>query len=427
VKSCTTCASPLYSDVKYCPFCGNGTTADARAKKASAAPAAAPVAVPVDEPAVPTPRAKRKPEPAAAPVQTVSTAAAAPAASASLTPAPAPVTPAAAAPARALPTPSPAAAPPRPSNKGGVGKWVVIAVILVGLISYFKGKPDQNELSCNAAFDAGNKALLAKDMAGARSQALLANGTCTGASRSKAQSLQTAIESAESASTGCLRSFRTIDSHLDDHKLTSARDALNQLSSTCSADPDAVQDRKKLSAAVAATQAAQATLRAALDAKDVAAAKTAYGQLAGLNRENGDLASLKNELDQLTAAAAAAEAPPAAAPPVVASPAPEPAPAPAPAVAPAPVRTMEVPRSLPVPPPPSRKPERDSGAAIKAEMAMGFLRDAEMAMSQKKFDAAKTYVESARRMDPNNPRLDSTLQQIRDREFQVLQQETTIK
>lgn len=412
MKSCTTCASPLYSDVKYCPFCGNGTTADARAKKAAAAPVASPVAAPVEEPFVLAPRAKRTLEPAAAPAQAVRAAAAVPVPKASAVPVPE------AAPVLGTPAPFPVDTPPVSPQKGGAGKWIALIVILAGLFLYFKGKPDQNELSCSAAFEAGNKALLAKDMAGASSQALLANGVCTGASRSKSQSLQAAIESAESASTGCLRNFRAIDSHLEDHKLTSARDTLNQLSSTCSADPDAAEDRKKLSAAVAATQAAQATLREALDAKNVAGAKTAYGNLVGLNRENVELASLKGELDQLTAAAAAA----AEAPPVAAATAPEPPPIQA--IAHAPVRAMEAPRSFL---PPSHKLETNSGAVVKAEMATSFLRDAETALSQKKFDAAKTYVDSARRMDPNNPRLDSMLQQIRDREHQVLQQESTLR
>jgi hypothetical protein len=419
VKSCTTCASSLYSDVKYCPFCGDGTTADARTGKATAAPASAPVPAPVAaavaapavEASVAAPRAGRVPEPAAPPAQAV------PAAPAPEAPAvPVPEAAPAPAPARGTPTPVAEDTPPVLAKKGGAGKWVVLALILAGLFLYFKSKPDQDELSCNAAFDAGNKALLAKDMATARSQALLANGVCNGASRSKAQSLESAIASAESASNDCLQNFRTIESHLDDHKLTSARDALNRLSSTCSADPDAAAGRKKLSTAVAATQAAQAALREALDAKDLALAKAVYAHLAGLNRENDDLASLKNELDQLAAAAVAeAETPPAAVVPAS-------EPAPVQAAAPAPARSMDAPRS-----PPGRKPETDNGAGVKAEMAAGFLRDAETALSQKKFDAAKTYVDSARRMDPTNPRLDSMLQQIRDREFQVLQQESTIR
>jgi HEPN domain-containing protein len=422
VKSCTTCASPLYSDVKYCPFCGNGTTADAGTNKPAPAPVTvtatvdSSVDVPVGDPVVPAPRAKRTSEPVAALAQANSVP---PIASEVHMPEASPVPASKAVRARGTPTSPAVDIPPVPPKKGGTGKWVVLAVILGGLFFYFKGKPDQNELSCNAAYDAGNKALLAKDIVGARSQALIANGVCAGASRSKLQSLQTAIESAESIATGCMHSFGAIDDYLDDHKLTSARNALNQLSSMCSADSSAEEDRKKLSAAFAATQAAQFTLREALDAKNLAGAKTAYGQLAGLNRENEDLVSLKNELDQLTADAAEA----AEAAPVVAAPAPEPAPAQA--VSPAPVRVMEAPRAtLPTP---SRKLETDNGANVKVEMAASFLRDAETALSQKKFDAAKTYVDSARRMDPNNPRLDSMLQQIRDREHQVLQQESTLR
>ena len=42
-------------------------------------------------------------------------------------------------------------------------------------------------------------------------------------------------------------------------------------------------------------------------------------------------------------------------------------------------------------------------------------------------DAAKTYLDSARRIDPANSRIDSLARRIRDREHQVLQTETTIK
>jgi hypothetical protein len=76
---------------------------------------------------------------------------------------------------------------------------------------------------------------------------------------------------------------------------------------------------------------------------------------------------------------------------------------------------------------PTASGTQDAGAAQRTSMATMFLRDAEQALLQRKFDAAKTYVESARRADPNNPQLDSMMQQIRDRERQMLQEETTIR
>ena len=64
---------------------------------------------------------------------------------------------------------------------------------------------------------------------------------------------------------------------------------------------------------------------------------------------------------------------------------------------------------------------------MRNDMAQSFLRDAERAMADGRFDAAKTYLDSARRVDPNNPRIDSLSRRIRERERQVLQTETTIK
>ena len=64
---------------------------------------------------------------------------------------------------------------------------------------------------------------------------------------------------------------------------------------------------------------------------------------------------------------------------------------------------------------------------MRNDMAQSFLRDAERALLEGKFDAAKTYLDSARRVDPTNPRIDSLSRRIRDREHQVLQTETTIK
>ena len=66
-------------------------------------------------------------------------------------------------------------------------------------------------------------------------------------------------------------------------------------------------------------------------------------------------------------------------------------------------------------------------AAARAEMAQSFVRDAERALLERKFDAAKTYLEGARRLDPGNAQIDSLSRQIRARERQVLQTETSIR
>ena len=60
-------------------------------------------------------------------------------------------------------------------------------------------------------------------------------------------------------------------------------------------------------------------------------------------------------------------------------------------------------------------------------MAQGFLRDAEAALRQMKFDTAKTYVESALRVDPKNSQANVLSRRIRERELQYLNEETSIK
>ena len=421
MKSCPTCASSLYSEVKYCPFCGTGTATGARPK-----PAAAPVPppAPAAADAVVTESGRNT-----APAQPVP-AAAAPAAAA---PAPARAAEAARpaaqgwaagknakAAASALPPgtpPPPPLSPPPP--KSGKGKWIVIGAALVALFIYTVGKPDPAELACDSALEQGNKALLAKDLTGARAQAATASGACKGpAARKEVTTLLNAVAAAQKKNTGCQRSFRIIGSHLEEHKLASARTALNGLSLNCADDADATALRSRLSEATGAADSAQAALRTALDNKDLAAAKSNLQALKMTNRENPDLPGLKAEVAQLAAAEAAPAAPannPAPAAPVAAAPAPAPVSA-APRAA-EPVRERA----------PARRSAPESTANPKAEMASAFLHDAETALAQKKFDAARTYVDSARRVDPTNPRLDSLTQQIRDRERQVLQQETIIR
>lgn len=292
----------------------------------------------------------------------------------------------------------------------------MLAVLLAGVFLFMRDKkPNVDAQACTNAFDMGMKALASKDMDTARLQVTTANGVCQGDGRSKAASLKAAVEQADTSRTACQRSFFQIEGLIDEHKLSSARTAIRGLSSACAADPDAGTWRSRLAAGVTAAQAAQASLRTALDTKELAQAKSSLQQLTNANRENPDLAALKAEVDQLAAAVAATAEPAVAAAPATVTPPP----------------AVDAPPAIMLPAPRERAPVRrvevDSASNAKADMATAFLHDAETALGQKKFDAARTYVDSARRVDPTNPRLDSMNQQIRERERQVLQQETTIR
>lgn len=397
MKQCSVCSKPLQGAVRFCPFCGEGTDpASTRARPATVA------AVPLEPAPPPVPRAV-------------------------------PVTPAPAAPPQAGPAPAaatvtrttPADIPPAPprhppaaraARKSGKGKWIAGAILLGLVVLYNVGSSDKQVAvadPCETAFDLGTKAVTAGDLAAARTHALRASAECGDSGRAKTDTLQRAIAAAEKSENACLRTFRTIDGLMQDSRPGRARAGLNELTATCSDKPAAQELRNRLEATQEAIQGALGDVRSAIDARDPAQARAALAKLAGLNRDEPNLGQLKGEVDALEAAIAKETAA---------------------AAAPEPVPSVEV---IPPVAPIQRMPERarepaatrsaDSAAAQRASMASMFLRDAEQALAQRKFDAARTYVESARRVDPNNPQLDSLMQLIRERERQMLQQETTIR
>jgi hypothetical protein len=278
-------------------------------------------------------------------------------------------------------------------------------------------KPVIEENACESAFDLGTQAVTSGDLAAARTQALRASAECGDKERAKVNTLQRAIAAAEKTDNTCQRNFRSIDGLLQDSRPGRARAGLNELTAACSNKPEAEALRTRLEATQESIKAALADVRSALDARDQAQARAALAKLTGLNRDEPSLNQLKWEVDALDTAAAAAAQP---APPAEVF-----MPGAAPVQrAPSQVQEPVAPRA---PTAPSASSTQDAGAAQRTSMATMFLRDAEQALLQRKFDAAKTYVESARRADPNNPQLDSMMQQIRDRERQMLQEETTIR
>jgi len=403
LKLCSGCSVTLQGEVAFCPFCGEGVDGAVRKVVPAAATVAAPVAAVPAPPSVPVPAAPvATPQPAAVPAASVPPVAAVPPS--------APLTP-------ARPPADRAPIPPA-TRKGGKGKWIAGGIALLLVVLYNVGsrdKPVIEENACESAFDQGTKAVTSGDLDAARTQALRASAECGDKERAKVNTLQRAIAAAEKTDNTCQRNFRAIDGLLQDSRPGRARAGLNELTAACSNKPEAEALRTRLEATQEAIKAALADVRSALDARDQAQARAALAKLTSLNRDEPSLNQLKWEVDALDAAAAAAAQP---APPAEVF---------MPGAAPVPRAPSPEPAAQRVPSAPSASGTQDAGAAQRTSMATMFLRDAEQALLQRKFDAAKTYVESARRADPNNPQLDSMMQQIRDRERQMLQEETTIR
>ena len=406
MNKCVKCQSVLVGGVPFCPFCGQavaGAVAPPPLPKpvaAVAAPAPAPAkAAPKPEPKVepkvePKPAVRVEPGPVPQPVSQ---------------PEPAPVpkpTPKVATPAR----------PPAPPKKWP--RWLAGIAVLALVIVYMNGKPgSKNESACNDAIDSGLKLVSNGSLDGARGKLATAKLACSGKSSAKADDLQAAIARAGAASSGCQRSVKAIESALDGKRLQTADAALGKLDADCAGASAVESLRKQLARQQAAAASVQVGVRQSLDSKDGPAAQNGIARLEAIDREYPELKQLKAELQAL----ATPEPAPVSVPAAVSAPAP----------APAPIETAPV-RSVPKEPAPARVVERpapavDNGAALRNDMAQSFLRDAEKALLEGKFDAAKTYLDSARRIDPNNTRIESLSRRIRDRERQVLQTETTIK
>jgi hypothetical protein len=317
--------------------------------------------------------------------------------------------------------------PAKPQRKRS---WIKIALILVGLLfvlSWFGRGPSKDTLACDNALNQGNKLLAAGNLAGASAQSVHANVSCSGAARSKAEDLQAAVLKAENSGISCARALKAIDDQLDNHQLGTARSQLDQLNKRCAADAGAKKLRQRLVTAQNGANSATEAVRRALAQRDAGAADKAIDRLAGLNRDADDLAGFRAALATLQAEQASARQ--AATVPAAAANAPTPAATRAPAQPVLATPSVQTPTPTPAvtqrqPAAPLVKPEVHNA---KAEMAVSFIQDAETALSQGRFDAARTYLDSARRMDPNSPRLDALARQIRERERQLMQQETTIR
>ena len=392
---CIKCKGGLFSAVSHCPYCGHAVAGAAKPAAAvrpplPPVPAPMPVAPPVAPkpppvPVTPAPAPKAPPKPAQPQPQ------------AAPKPVPAP------APAPAVPV------PPSPPRKWL--RWVGGLAVLAFVVVYMNGKPGgKNDAACNDAIDSGLKLVANGSLDGARQKLATAKNVCTGKSSAKADDLQAAIGKAGAASGSCQRGVRAIERAIDGHQLQSAASGIAALDADCAGAASVASLRKQLARQQAAAASVLVGVRQALDAKDAAAASNGIARLEAIDREALELRQLKADVQALSAAPAAAAVT---------------APVSTPAVQePAPVRAVE--RSALAERRPLETSPVDSGTAMRSEMAQAFLRDAERSLLEGKFDAAKTYLESARRVDPGNARIDNLSRRIRERERQVLQTETTI-
>lgn len=389
-ERCAGCGGPLYDTVAHCPYCGRD--------QSSAVPAALGAAkAVVDAGAAAAPLHASHALPAPAPVLQAEELAVAPA-------------PPVRTPAKPVPPAEASAARPGPRVRA-LHLGIVGTVALLGAAGsiFLAHKPGPQD-ACGVVLAQAARLLTAGDPLGARMNTEMAMGACWGQPQARVTAMKAQVDAAITRQPVCERTFHRATGELAEHLLQSAQSTLDKLDIACVTSSLAKSLHQRINAGEAAADAAVTTTRSKLAQGDVNAARTALALVLASNSEHPDLAALQSEIQSGVKATEAATV---IAPVAIRAAAPKATPRES-------VRAAATPAVVPV-------PSKSPAVNPQAELIHSFLRDAETSMNQLKFDAAKTYVESARRIDPGNPLAASLLRQIKERELRYMNEETSIK
>ena len=414
--TCTACSKGLFEAVRFCPYCGVATASPSaiRAKVSSTpvSPAQAETERNVDKTSGSDKPQATEGEPPLLPAPKPTAVSASPVATT------APVPPQRKTSPSPLPLPAedePAAAPEAPREPSRSKLPVaIVAALMVIVAGYLLSGPTDKEVACDMQLALAAEMLAAGDAVGARGQSVLALASCNADSRSKANELQAAADKALVLRANCEKNLRRAESLIGEHRLQSAISTIDELDNSCSDVPQTKTLHLLLDAGQSAAASAEAETRQKLASSDLKGARVSLDQLSAVNREHPEIAALRVDIQNALKAqddAAAADAASAA------------------AVAAATAADAATAAVVPAPPKPAvvEAPVRNN-ATFTAQNALvnGFLRDAEIALSELKFDKAKTYVESARRIDPANSQAVFLARQIKNRELEYARKEMTI-
>jgi hypothetical protein len=397
----------LGNEVAFCPFCGCAT---------AEAPVAEPVAADTATSAAQT---HVEPPPPAVPAKGASFAASEAKAETNAKPAklggravgkpPEPTTPPQRSRKEEAVKPQVQVSPPSPSQSSSkkLRNFVVLAVAAIGTYTFINHGPSQSAKECESAVEQAATSLKNGDLTAARMEASRGGLACGGEQNADklAVILQTIDQQEAEIQRKCNVATRPIAAMLSGHRLTSASSALDRLSPACAEMDVTTELRHQLGRATTMAAAVSEQIKTALAEGNADSARRLIGDLEKADTENSLLPQWRAAVVRLEAAQTPAFAPPNSAPATELRTSPYMHQAP----------SMANSRPANVPPQSSQN-----------EMARQFLSDAESALAQKRFDAARTFAESARRLDPNNPRVRALTRAIQERERQVLQEETTI-
>lgn len=410
MNPCLSCSKTLFETVAYCPFCGKPTDAKrvAAAVVAEAVPPA-PVRPVAPEPSAPKHVDAPPPHPAVAQPSVIQASASAVAAAGDagermVAPAKRPATqePISESASRVAQS---ARDEKRP---GGFRKLVrnllVGGVALMAVFGYFSYRSNQKQADCEQSLASAQQLLSGGNLDAGRQQGTHAQLICDGPRAAAASRLLVEIEQTRTLQArACVRGLDRVRSALGSARLRETQTAIERMPEGCSTVLELATLRQQLAQANAAADTADAAVQKAIASGDAIAATTALDMLARADSTRSDLAQLRAQIAAIPkpgpVASVVSTAPPLAQPAIASQP------------------YHSTPRPQPDP-----SPSVPNQSAI----ARQFLVSAMNELAQNHFDAARTFVESARKVDPGNPNLARMLKTIQAREHQLLQDETTI-
>ncbi len=291
---------------------------------------------------------------------------------------------------------------PRSGGKGHLGKVGLALVVLAAAGYFLNGKSSAKPDPCQDGLSQAASLLANGNAAGARSQTVLAMASCSGEERSKATDLLAAADKALEKVASCERSFRQIGSLVADRRVQRAGGQLDSLDTACIESPQGKALRLKIDEAQATASDAATRVRKHLAEGDLKSAVEQLDRLSGSNREHSDLPGLRQEVQAAGAAVPATSEEPQAQKSTAVT------------------QSAESSQNLP-----STSSNAQPSAEEESEKVQALLHEGESALRQNRFDVAKAAVDSARRIDPVNPRAAALSRRIKERELQYRSEQSS--
>lgn len=328
-------------------------------------------------------------------------------------------------------------------KKGGFGKWLLIFIVL-GVVGFYGAKQwaalGSGSNICEQTITDVTGMLATGDANGALIKIKEVLPECSGEPKTRLLDMQKAANKALKAQTAtCNAALAKVNQALNKNQIVSARKAFDKLPANCESFNQAKNLKETLTQKEDLIKTAESDFDAALSAGSVDKAKIALNKLQEVTREYVNLAKMKTQLEE-----ALRKSEPTT-----------PAPAPAPVQNTAPVNNQgnvnnnRQNQAAPGPannvrewveanrramnnqdqaPAPVKLPNNaaDIEQAANNRMSQTFLQEAQNALQQKKFDVARTQVQNALRVDPSNKAAHLLMRQINEVQMQTLRNQTTI-